>query len=76
MLKFSHIDCVFVSSSFFWRLFGTNTIQQQLIKSFWPEAPDNIDAAYENTVQDRLLLIKGMSIYIIMCNDHLYYLWS
>lgn len=45
--------------SFFWRLFGTNTVQQQLIKGFWPEAPDNVDAAYENTEQDRLLLIKG-----------------
>lgn len=56
---YSFFDHVFVPIRFFWRLYGTNTIQQELIKGFWPEAPDNIDAAFENTVQDRLFLIKG-----------------
>ncbi|XP_058267606.1 collagenase 3-like [Hemibagrus wyckioides] len=60
---------LFFKGSFFWRLIGTNSVQQQLIKSFWPEAPDNIDAAYENTVQDRLYLIKDQSVWAFSAYD-------
>ncbi|MCJ8742228.1 hypothetical protein PDJAM_G00079640 [Pangasius djambal] len=60
---------LFFKNSFFWRLFGTNTVQQQLIKSFWPEAPDTVDAAYENTVQDRLFLIKNQTVWAFSAYD-------
>ena len=47
--------------SFFWRSYPqSNTPQQTLITNFWPDAPVNIDAAYESKQSDTVLLIKGM----------------
>ncbi|KAF7700948.1 collagenase 3-like [Silurus meridionalis] len=60
---------LFFKDGFFWRLFGANTVQLQLIKSFWPDAPDNIDAAFENTVQDRLYLIKDQKVWAFTAYD-------
>ncbi|TSM28232.1 Acetyl-CoA acetyltransferase, mitochondrial [Bagarius yarrelli] len=60
---------LFFNGRFFWRLFGTNIVQQQLIKSFWPKAPENIHAAYENTVEDRLYLIKNQSVWAFSAYD-------
>ena len=37
----------------------SNTPQQSLITNFWPEAPVNIDAAYESQQLDSMLLFKG-----------------
>lgn len=31
------------------------------IKSFWPEMPANIDAAYEDPANDHVLLFRGKS---------------
>uniref|UniRef100_A0AAR2JGN5 interstitial collagenase n=1 Tax=Pygocentrus nattereri TaxID=42514 RepID=A0AAR2JGN5_PYGNA len=42
---------------------------QHLIKSFWPEAPDNIDAAYENTAQDKVFLIKDQKVWALFGYD-------
>ncbi|KAI5624506.1 matrix metalloproteinase 13a precursor, partial [Silurus asotus] len=60
---------LFFKNGFFWRLFGANTVQLQLIKSFWPDAPDNVDAAFENTVQDRLYLIKDQKVWAFTAYD-------
>lgn len=30
-----------------------------LLKSFWPELPNKIDAAYENPVKDLVFMFKG-----------------
>ena len=47
--------------SFFWRSYPqSDTPQQSLITNFWPNAPVNIDAAYESKQSDNVLLFKGM----------------
>ncbi|XP_072515763.1 collagenase 3-like [Salminus brasiliensis] len=56
-------DKLFFRDTFFWRSSGSNKNEQQLIKSFWTVAPDNIDAAYENTAQDKLFLIKDQKVW-------------
>uniref|UniRef100_A0A673LEB9 interstitial collagenase n=1 Tax=Sinocyclocheilus rhinocerous TaxID=307959 RepID=A0A673LEB9_9TELE len=48
---------------FFWRRSPSRSAAQLLIKSFWPNAPDNIDAAYEDPVQDKLFLFKGKQVW-------------
>lgn len=46
--------------SFFWRSFPqSHSPQQSLITNFWPSAPTDIDAAYENPRSDRIFLFKG-----------------
>lgn len=30
-----------------------------LIKSFWPELPNKIDAAYENPMKDHVFIFRG-----------------
>ncbi|KAL6472252.1 hypothetical protein MHYP_G00184400 [Metynnis hypsauchen] len=60
---------IFFKNSFFWRISGSSQSEQHLIKSFWPEAPDNIDAAYENTAQDKLFLIKDQKVWALFGYD-------
>uniref|UniRef100_A0A8D0D458 interstitial collagenase n=1 Tax=Sander lucioperca TaxID=283035 RepID=A0A8D0D458_SANLU len=53
-------EMLFFKDSFFWRSYPqSNTPQQSLITNFWPEAPTNIDAAYESQQSGRVLLFKG-----------------
>lgn len=45
---------------FLWRRHSQSYIpQQSLIANFWPGAPTNIDAAFENRASDRIFLFKG-----------------
>lgn len=45
---------------FLWRRYDRRTPpRQSLIASFWPEAPEDIDAALESQASDRIFLIKG-----------------
>ncbi|XP_062870812.1 matrix metallopeptidase 30 [Trichomycterus rosablanca] len=53
----------FFKNNIFWRIAGNIEPQQHLIKTFWPEAPDNIDAAFENTKTDRVYLIKDQKVW-------------
>ncbi|NXL94728.1 MMP13 Collagenase, partial [Alectura lathami] len=51
---------------FFWRmhpqLVDTELV---LIKSFWPELPNKIDAAYENPIKDLVFMFKGKKVWAI-----------
>ncbi|XP_070838813.1 collagenase 3a isoform X1 [Chaetodon trifascialis] len=57
-------EMLFFKDSFFWRSYPqSNTPQQSLITNFWPNAPINIDAAYESQQLDNILLFKGRSVW-------------
>ncbi|KAF1378941.1 hypothetical protein PFLUV_G00195730 [Perca fluviatilis] len=57
-------EMLFFKENFFWRSYPqSNTPQQTLITNFWPEAPTNIDAAYESQQSDRLLLFKDRRVW-------------
>lgn len=45
---------------FFWRL-HPQMVEAELVllKSFWPELPNKIDAAYENPIKDLVFMFKG-----------------
>uniref|UniRef100_A0A4W6E381 interstitial collagenase n=1 Tax=Lates calcarifer TaxID=8187 RepID=A0A4W6E381_LATCA len=61
-------EMLFFKDSFFWRNhLQSNTLQHSFITNFWPNAPVNIDAAYESRELDSVLLFKGM------CSPHIGY---
>ncbi|XP_066506328.1 collagenase 3-like [Hoplias malabaricus] len=57
-------EILFFKKGLFWRKspFSTES-QQHLIKSFWPEAPENIDAAYESPSDDLVYIFKGQKVW-------------
>ncbi|XP_047464026.1 collagenase 3-like [Mugil cephalus] len=57
-------EMLFFKDSFFWRSYPqSNTPQQTLITNFWPNAPVNIDAAYESQALDSVLLFKDRKVW-------------
>ncbi|XP_042286716.1 collagenase 3-like [Thunnus maccoyii] len=57
-------EMLFFKDSFFWRSYPqSNTPQQSLITNFWPNAPVNIDAAYESKQSDNVLLFKDRKVW-------------
>ncbi|KAM4620057.1 collagenase 3a [Polymixia lowei] len=57
-------EMLFFKDSFFWRSYPqSRTPQQSLITNFWPNAPVNIDAAYESRQTDRIYLFKGRKVW-------------
>lgn len=51
---------LFFWTRFFWRLHPQMVeAELVLIKSFWPELPNKIDAAYENPIKDLVFMFKG-----------------
>ncbi|XP_054482527.1 collagenase 3a isoform X2 [Anoplopoma fimbria] len=57
-------EMLFFKDSLFWRSYPqSNTPQQSLITNFWPNAPTNIDAAYESQISDRVFLFKGQKVW-------------
>ncbi|XP_070772988.1 collagenase 3-like [Enoplosus armatus] len=57
-------EMFFFKDSFFWRSYPqSRTPQQSLITNFWPNAPINIDAAYESRYSDRIFLFKGSRVW-------------
>ncbi|KAK3521688.1 hypothetical protein QTP70_015581 [Hemibagrus guttatus] len=55
---------LFFKNSFFWRSHPQlTTTDQYLIKFFWPDLPDNIDAAFEDTSADLVYIIKGQKVW-------------
>ncbi|XP_066506771.1 collagenase 3-like [Hoplias malabaricus] len=60
---------MFFKDSFFWRSTGSDKADQYLIKSFWPDAPNNIDAAYESTAQDKVFLFKDQKVWALFGYD-------
>ncbi|KAG8008202.1 Collagenase 3 [Nibea albiflora] len=57
-------EMLFFKDSFFWRSYPqSSTPQQSLIRNFWPDAPTNIDAAYESQQSDRIFLFKNHKVW-------------
>ncbi|XP_044078700.1 collagenase 3a [Siniperca chuatsi] len=57
-------EMLFFKDSFFWRSYPqSSTPQQSLITNFWPNAPINIDAAYESQQSDRIFLFKDRRVW-------------
>ncbi|XP_075876056.1 collagenase 3-like [Nelusetta ayraudi] len=57
-------EMIFFKDSFFWRSYPQSySPQQSLITNFWPTAPTNINAAYENPRSDRIFLFKGRRVW-------------
>ncbi|XP_029105175.1 collagenase 3-like [Scleropages formosus] len=55
---------------FFWRVYPqSNQPELTLIKSFWPDIPDNIDAAYESIKADRVFIFKGEKVWALSGYD-------
>ncbi|XP_051972492.1 collagenase 3-like [Xyrauchen texanus] len=59
-------EIMFFKGSFFWRNYPfSTTTEQHLIKSFWPEMPDNIDAAFESPFEDKVFIFKGEKVWAL-----------
>ncbi|XP_034539770.1 collagenase 3-like [Notolabrus celidotus] len=57
-------EMLFFKDSFFWRSQPQSyTPTQSLITGFWPNAPVNIDAAYESRQSDKIFLFKGRRVW-------------
>ncbi|KAJ1113501.1 hypothetical protein NDU88_001743 [Pleurodeles waltl] len=53
-------EIIFFKDRFCWRnLPQTSNTELRMIKMFWPSLPSDIDAAYENTDIDQVLIFKG-----------------
>ncbi|XP_048853665.1 collagenase 3-like [Brienomyrus brachyistius] len=63
-------EMMFFKDTFFWRsLPQSNQQELHLISSFWPEVPNNIDAAYENPSLDRVFLFKDDKVWALSGYD-------
>ncbi|XP_018548146.1 collagenase 3a [Lates calcarifer] len=63
-------EMLFFKDSFFWRNhLQSNTLQHSFITNFWPNAPVNIDAAYESRELDSVLLFKGRKVWALSGYD-------
>ncbi|XP_072230349.1 collagenase 3a [Leuresthes tenuis] len=63
-------EMLFFKERLFWRIHPQSyTPQQTLITQFWPDAPVNIDAAYENKLSDKVLLFKDRRVWAFSAYD-------
>ncbi|XP_023700746.2 collagenase 3-like [Paramormyrops kingsleyae] len=63
-------EMMFFKDKYFWRsLPQSNQQELHLISSFWPELPNNIDAAYENPSLDRVFLFKDDKVWALSGYD-------
>ncbi|XP_034405478.1 collagenase 3a isoform X3 [Cyclopterus lumpus] len=57
-------EMLFFKDNVLWRSYPqSRTPQQSLITSFWPDAPSNIQAAYESRHSDKIFLFKGRRVW-------------
>ncbi|KAL1266345.1 hypothetical protein QQF64_002020 [Cirrhinus molitorella] len=56
-------ETVFFKDSFVWRSSSSRRAARRQINSLWPNAPDSVDAAYEDPAQDKLFLFKGQQVW-------------
>ncbi|KAL0994365.1 hypothetical protein UPYG_G00121200 [Umbra pygmaea] len=57
---------MFFKGRFFWRSYAQSSRPElNLIKSFWPELPENIDAAYESLLSDKVFIFKGSKVWAL-----------
>ncbi|XP_008330466.1 collagenase 3-like [Cynoglossus semilaevis] len=63
-------EMLFFKGRFMWRNFPQSyKPQQTLIQTFWQDAPEDIDAAYENQQSDLLMLFKGHRVWAYSAYD-------
>ncbi|KAK2870922.1 hypothetical protein Q8A67_023449 [Cirrhinus molitorella] len=62
-------ETMFFKDSFLWFSSPRRNEAKLPIKSFWPSAPENIDAAYEDPVEDIVFLFKGQRVWAFSGND-------
>ncbi|XP_027014212.2 collagenase 3-like [Tachysurus fulvidraco] len=63
-------ETYFFKNNIFWRHHPQiPQIEQYLIKSFWPELPDNIDAAFEDPSDDLVYIFKGQKVWVLSGYD-------
>uniref|UniRef100_A0A8C1WZX8 interstitial collagenase n=1 Tax=Cyprinus carpio TaxID=7962 RepID=A0A8C1WZX8_CYPCA len=63
-------ELMFFKASFFWRSYPQSaTVEQHLIKAFWPEIPDHVDAAFESPLEDKVFIIKGEKVWALYGYD-------
>ncbi|XP_067288579.1 collagenase 3-like [Pseudorasbora parva] len=62
-------ETMFFKDSFVWRRSSSGSVTKHLIKNLWPNAPDNIDAAYEHPVERILFLFKGKQVWAFNGNS-------
>ncbi|KAA0704190.1 Collagenase 3 [Triplophysa tibetana] len=63
-------EIMFFKSRFMWRSSPfSSTVEQHLIKSFWPQIPENIDAAFESPFDDKVYIFKGQKVWAIYGYD-------
>ncbi|XP_052422572.1 collagenase 3-like isoform X2 [Carassius gibelio] len=63
-------EIMFFKGSFFWRSYPlSRNVEQHLIKSFWPQIPNHIDAAFESTFEDKVFIIKGEKVWALYGYD-------
>ncbi|KAF5902390.1 collagenase 3-like, partial [Clarias magur] len=61
---------IFFKDRVFWRVHPQFTsIEHYPIKYFWPELPDNIDAAFEDESADLVYIIKGQKVWALRAFD-------
>ncbi|KAJ8348465.1 hypothetical protein SKAU_G00270540 [Synaphobranchus kaupii] len=61
---------MFFKGRFFWRSYPQSPkAVQSLIKNFWPEVPDDLDAAYESRETDRVYLFKDRQVWALSGYD-------
>ncbi|KAB5543273.1 hypothetical protein PHYPO_G00077200 [Pangasianodon hypophthalmus] len=63
-------EMYFFKNKFFWRRQSQiPQTEQYLIKTFWPELPDNIDAAFENPSADLIYIFKSQKVWALSGYD-------
>ncbi|XP_056100431.1 collagenase 3-like [Rhinichthys klamathensis goyatoka] len=62
-------ETMFFKDSFVWRSSPSGSVTKHLISNLWPNAPDNIDAAYEDPVEEILFLFKGKQVWAFKSNN-------
>ncbi|XP_043928521.1 matrix metalloproteinase-18-like isoform X2 [Protopterus annectens] len=66
-------EIMFFKDRNFYRKYPQNPRPElYLISSLWPSIPGNIDAAYENSAKDRVLLFKGTKFWVLNGYDLVY----
>ncbi|TNN62511.1 Collagenase 3 [Liparis tanakae] len=57
-------EMLFFKDNVFWRSFPqSRTPQQSLITNFWPNAPSNVNAAYESQHKDNVFIFKDQKVW-------------
>ncbi|XP_028977084.2 collagenase 3-like [Esox lucius] len=61
---------MFFKGRFFWRSYSQNSQPElNIIKTFWPEIPDNVDAAYESLLSDNVIIFKDRQVWALSGYD-------